>query len=219
MENNELIKIWNTLAEKKLIDRDLAMESIRQILTKEGGGIIHKMIKKAKVDYYIFLTAIIIVPLFIVTAHLFFPPSFPNSQSYIGLLAVELFFIYMLNVSIRNKKLLTTTFNELSIRDSIQKVDNYLKMYLRKYFYISLVFGYIFLLFALLQFLLRIGGPQNISISSSGFNFFASNFIIGILALMIIWPFLIKFEIRIRFSGTKKEVTQLLNELNEKGNV
>ena len=215
METSELIKIWNTLAENKLIDKNLAKESILQIISKKGNGIINKMIKKANFDYYLFLFAAILIPLLLLTAHLYIPAPFPDSQSYIGLSAVELFFIYMLSASIRNRKFLNTSFNNGSIKESIGKVESHLKLYLKNYKLISLVFGYIFLTFAIGRFLIRIGGIKNISFSSSGFNLFASHFIILIAALMVIWPLLIKIEIKIRFYGIVKDVNQLLDELNK----
>lgn len=210
-----MIKIWNALADNKLIDKSIAKESIQQILTKKGGGIINKMGKKASFDYYIFLSGAIIIPIFLFTSHIFFTFPFPNLQSYMGLTAVELFFIYMLSASIHNRKVLSTSFNNESIKESIVKVDSFLKNYLKKYFIISLVFGYIFLFFALAQFITRIGGVKNISFSTTGFNLFASRFILVLLILMAVWPFLIKFEIRIRYSATSKDISQLASELNE----
>jgi hypothetical protein len=215
MESNELIKIWKTLAEKRLIDKDLAKENIMQIISKKGSGIVNKMIKKAYFDYYVFLSAAFLVPLILTSVLIFFPGPFPNAQSYIGLSAVELFFIYMISASLRNRKFLKTTFNNESIKESVGKVNSHLKAYLKKYFLISLIFGNIFLILALTQFIYRIGGIKNISLSSSGFNLFASHLIIVILALVIIWPFLIKFEIRIRFSGIVKDINDLLDDLNK----
>jgi len=215
METAELKKIWNILAENKLIDKNLAKENIMQIISKKGSGIIHKMIKKAKFDYYIFLFGIILIPLFLLIGLLYIPPPFPNMQSYIGLSVVELFFIYMLIASIRNRKILKTSFNNESIKDSIQKVNSHLKLYLKNYFLISLLFGYIFLIFALIQFIVRIGGVSHFSFSTSGFHLFATYFSIAIIVLMIIWPLLIKIETKIRYSGIIKDINQLLNELNE----
>ncbi len=215
MEISELIKIWNTLADNKLINKELAKESIQQIISKKGGGIIHKMIKKADFDYYVFLSCTILVPLFLITAHLYIPAPFPNMQSYIGLAAAELFFIYMLNGSIRNRKFLNTSFNDESIKESIENINSHLKLHLKYYYWSSLVFGYIFLVFGLIQFLVRIGGIQNISFSASGFYLFASHFIILILALMIIWPLIIKIEIKIRYSGTVKDINELMDQLKE----
>jgi hypothetical protein len=215
METNELIKIWKTLAENKLIEKELARESILQIISKKGGGVISKMIKKANFDFYLFLSGAIIIPLFLIMAHLYFPAPFPNAQSYIGLSAVELFFIYMMSGSIRNRKFLNATFNNESVKEAIRKVNSHLKLYLKNYKLISLVFGYIFLIFALVRFITGIGGIKNISFSASGFNLFASHFILVILALMVIWPLLVKFEIRIRYSGIKKDIDQLLDELNK----
>ncbi len=215
METNELKNIWQTLANEKLIDKDLARENIRRIISKKGNGIINKMIKNTRFDYYLFLCGTILIPLFLLTAHLYVPAPFPNLQSYVGLSVVELFFIYMLSSSIRNRKFLSTTYNNESIKESIEKVNSYLKIYLKKYNWISLVFGYSFLTLALIQFLVKIGGFKNISFSASGFNLFSSHLIIVILALMIIWPLLIKIEIKIRYSKTVKDMKQLLDELND----
>jgi hypothetical protein len=215
METNELIKIWNTLAENKLINKELAKENILQIISKKGGGIIHKMIKKANFDYYLFLSCTILVPFFLITAHWYIPAPFPNMQSYIGLMAAELFFIYMLFGSIRNRKFLNTSSNDESIKESIENINFHLKLYLKNYFWISLIFGYIFLVFGLLQFLVRIGGINYISFSASGLQLFASHFIIFILAMMILWPLIIKIEIKIRYARTVKDINTLLDQLKE----
>ena len=215
METAELIKIWNTLAANKLIDKTLARESILQIISKKGNGIIHKMIKKANVDFYLFLVAAILIPLILLTAHFFIPAQFTDLQSYIGLSVAELFFIYMINVSLRNRKFLNISFNNESIKESIGKVNAHLKLYLKNYMWISLIFGYIFLTFAFVRFLTRIGGIKNFSLYGSGFNLFASHFMIVILALIVIFPFLVKLEIKLRFSRLLKDINQLLDQLNE----
>jgi hypothetical protein len=217
METDELKKIWQTLADNKLIDRQIAKENINQIIAKKGNGTINKMLRKSLFDYYLFLTCSIVVPVFIVITKLFFPGPFPNFQSYIGLTAVELFFLYMVFGAVRNRKLLTLTFNNNSIKEAIENVSLYLKKYLKRYWQISLVFGYVFLLFALLQFITRLNGLQNFSLHSSGFNLFASRFIVVIFGLMIIWPVLVRFEIKIRYSHITKEIEQLLNEINTEG--
>jgi hypothetical protein len=218
METNELINIWNTLAENKIIGEHIARENIERIISKERGGIIRKMVQKSKVDYYIFLFGAILIPLILLIVHFIFPGPFPNLQSYVGLSAIELFFIYMLTAAIRNRKFLETSFFQGSIKDSVEKVNAFLNKYLKKYFRISLTFGYIFLIIALIRFITRIGGVANFSLAASGFTLFASQFILVIGFLMLIWPLLIKVEITIRYSGIRREVDSLLGELNSDEN-
>lgn len=215
METHELIKIWKTLAENKLVDKKIVKENIQEILSAKRGGIINRMIKKSGFDIIIFLSGLILIPVLLTVMMVFFPGPFPNLQSFVGLTAVELFFIYMLSASYYNRKFLRVSFNELSIKDSIVKINSYLKNYLKRYLVISLVFGYIFLAFAMIQFISRIEGIRNISFSGSGFTIFASRFIVIIFLLMIIWPLLIKLEIKIRYAQTVNDISKLLDELNE----
>ena len=215
METDELKKIWNTLADKKLIDQSLAKESIMRIITKKGNGIINKMQGKAKFDYYLFLTVLILMPIFLLAGYLFIPSPFPNTHSFIGISAVELFFIYMFIGSIRNRKLLETSFNNESIKESIIILQTHLKAYLKKYYLISLISGYCFLFFALIQSIVKIGGVKNIFFDSEGFNLFASHLIIVLILLIIALPFMLKIETKIRFSGVRDNINKLLIEINE----
>lgn len=50
METNELQNIWKTLAEEKLIEKELAEENIERIISLKSSATIAKLNKKLKMD-------------------------------------------------------------------------------------------------------------------------------------------------------------------------
>jgi hypothetical protein len=209
MENNELKKIWNTLAENKLIDSELAKENILKIITKKGNGIISKMLRKSKIDYYVHLAGLIFIPIATLIVHLNIRIPFSTMRAYFGLAFVELFFLYMIINALRNINFLNFSYNNSSI-----KVKTRFESYWKKEYWVSLTFGYAFLAFTFVHFFIIVGGFHNLSFANSGFQTFASYFIFVILVFMVVWPFILKIQYRMRFSGILDDVNETLIELN-----
>ena len=65
METVELRKIWKTLVEENLIDKQLAKEKILEIITKKGNGVISKILRKHRLDFNVYFAAVIFIPLLI----------------------------------------------------------------------------------------------------------------------------------------------------------
>ena len=215
METNELKNIWNALANNNLIDKSLARENIRQIITKKGNGVINKIKRKSKIDYFVYLIGLIFVPVVTLLVHINLQHPFPSMRSYIGLSFVELFFIYMFTNSIRNLKFLDYSYNTGSIKESLLQVKSYFESYLKKVYWINLLFGFSFLIFALVHFIIIIGGINRIKLLSTGFNVFASYVSILLMIFIIIWPFILKIEYKIRFSGPINDINMTIDELNK----
>jgi hypothetical protein len=215
METDELKKIWNILAKNKLIDKDLAKENILQIISKKGNGIINKFKKKSKIDYFVYLAGLIFIPVVTIIVHLIIQHPFPNLRSYLGLTFVELFFIYMYANSFKNLKFLGYTYNTGSIKESLLKVKSHFESYLKKAYWINLLFGFSFLIFALIHFIVLLGGIEHFDFSSTGFKGFISFFSILLVVLIIVWPFIAKIEFKYKYSGLLKDINQTIKELNE----
>jgi hypothetical protein len=215
METNELKKIWNILAENKLIDKNLAKDSILQIITKKGNGIINKMKRKSKIDYWLYLAGLIFIPVVTMLVHLNLNHPFPNIRPYIGLAFVEIFFINMFFNTVRNLKFLDISNNTGSIKEALVSVKSRFKVYLKKTYWVSLFFGFGFLIFALIHFLIRLGSIENFTFSTTGFNVFASYLSILLIILILAWPFILKKDYKTRFDGILQDIDQTINELNE----
>lgn len=215
METNELKKIWKILVENKLIDKNLAKENILQIISKKGNGIISKMKRRSKIDYWLYLLGLIFIPFITLLVHLSLNHPFANIRPYIGLSFVELFFIYMFANSVNILKFLDMSYNCGSIKESLVSVKSRFESYLKKTYRVSLLFGFSFLIFTLIHILIILGGINNVKFSSTGFNVFLSYVSILLIILIPSWPFILKKDYKIRFDGIFQDLDQTIDELNE----
>jgi len=217
METEELIKLWKTLAENKLIDNDLAKENIAQIISKKRNGIIHKIKNKSKVEYYIYLIGLIFIPSAALFVHFVLHHPMPNMnlRSYIGTGFAEIFFIYMFGCAVKSLKFLDFSFNTGSIKDSLERVKSYFESYLKKAYWVTLLFGFCFLIFVFIDFLVILGGIGKLNFSQGGFNVFGSYFSILIFIIIITWPFILNFDFKLRYSSLLNDINQTIDELEK----
>ncbi len=209
METNELKNIWNTLAEKNLIDTQLAKENINQIITKKGIGLFSKMKKKVSIDYWIYLIGLIVVPLITTMVHLNLMKPLPTIQAYIGITFVEIYLIYMFVNARRKITFLNYSNNTLSIKDSLFALKDRLKKSIRFEYKLGLFFGICFIIFTILQLLITNGRLLNVDFSK-----FPTMIAILLVAMIFIFPFALKYEFKIRFSGITDDINKTISELN-----
>ena len=208
METNELKNIWNTLAENKLIDKEIAKENIKQIITKKGKGLIFKMKQKVMVDYVMYLSAFIIIPIAIAFVNIVLNRPSPLLQV-IGVFVIECYLLLMFLKSKRKLNSLDKTDNTGTIKDSLINFrDNYLKV-IHKEKWVIIPFGYFIISLALVQYFIYKGGifPIDLSQSHSILPFF-------LILMLVLLPFVLKLEYKIRFSQIIKEINQTIDELN-----
>jgi hypothetical protein len=218
METVELRRIWNTLAEKKLIDKDLAKENILAIITKKGNGVIGKMMKKTKFDFWVNLFGVVFIPLLTLYAtyynnqHLLHTDS-EMQRTYMILSLFELLMIYLLSKSITNLKYLKFSYNTGSLKESLIRVKSYFDSYLKKHHWVGLLSMYVLLSFVLIDTLIRIGGINQMNFSSGGSNQFESYFTLIVSILIVALPFISKLEIK-KYAGVMRELEETIEELN-----
>lgn len=220
METVELKRIWKALAENKLIDKDLAKDNILQIITKKGNGIISKITGKNKFDLYVNLFGVILIPFTILFAAYYnnqHPLTNTDSElirSYLILSLFEILMIYLLSNSIRNVKFLNYSYNTGSLRESLIKVKSYFDSYLKKGYWIGVIFMISMLTFILVDLFMKIGGIDQMNFSSTGPTAFASYFSIFVMILIIAVPFIMKID-SMRYAGVMRDLDQTIDELNE----
>lgn len=220
MEIIELKKIWNTLAEKQLIDQDLAKENILEIITKEGNGIINRMKRKINSDYNMLLFSVIVTPLLLSFA-VFWNNTHPDlhtaqelGKTYIIIGLLEVLLAFMLIKAVRNRKFLDITFNTGSLKESMEKVQNYLKAYIKKARIGVLGTFYSIFTFTLIDISLSIEEFGNLNFSTTGPHIFDSYFVVFIVLMMLALPSIVKFDLK-RFTQTLQDIDQTLLELKE----
>jgi len=208
METNDLKNIWKTLATNNLIDRKLAQENISQIINRKGAGLISKMKNKVMFDYVIYLSAIIIIPLAIVFVNIVLDRPSPILQV-IGVFVIECYLLFMFLKSKRKLNSLDKSDNTGTIKDSlINSRDKFLKgLNIEKR--VMIFFGYFIIILALVQYFIYKGSilPINLSDHHSIFPVFLT-------VMLILLPFIIKLEYKIRFSQIIKDINQTIEELN-----
>jgi len=220
METSELKKIWNTLAEKQLIDQDIAKENILEIITKEGNGIINRMKRKINFDYNVFLFGVIFTPIAMLFA-VYWNNTHPDlntaaqmGRAYTIIALMEVYLVFGLIKVVRNRKVLDITFNSGTLKESMEKALNYLKVELKKAKIAGLGFMYSILTFILIDTFLGIEGFGNLNFSTTGPNIFSSYFAAFVILIMLAIPSIMKFETK-RYTQYIQDIEQTLLELEE----
>ena len=209
METNELKNIWNTLSKNKLIDEQLAKESINNIVTNKGAGLFVKMKKKVLIDYWVYLIGLIAVPIVTTMVHLNLMRPLPAIQAYIGIAFVEIYLIYMFVNARRKIKFIDYSNNNLAIKEGLISLQVKIKKSISREFKLGILFGIGFISFTILQLIITGGGFSNLEFSK-----FSTMTAVLLIIMLFIFPYLLKYEFKIRFSGITEDINQTINELN-----
>ncbi len=201
METNELKNIWNTLADNKLVDEQLAKENIKQIITKKGLGLFSKMKKKVLVDYWVYLLGLIIVPVLTTLVHIHLMKPLPTIQAYFGLAFAETYLIYMFVNARRKLSFIEYTNHKLSIKEGLIALQEKLKKSISLEYRLGILFGISFICFAIIQFIITNGEFSTIAA-------------VLLIAMLFIFPFAFKYEFKIRFSDLSNHIEETIHELN-----
>lgn len=203
MENNELINIWNALAENKLIDNNLAKEHISDIIKKKHSKVIHKIKRKVLFDCSLYLTISILVPIVTTTAML----NSPNGIELIhiiGIMACETYLVFMLLKAYSKYRKLDNNSLSTSIKENIQNLrTQYLKI-LKKERMTALIFTYTLLGFVFFLHFRQIGSDE------------LNTFSTWIAPIVIIPIMLIiqQVEYKIRYKNSIKQFDDTLSDIN-----
>lgn len=209
METNELKNIWNTLADKNLIDKQIAKESINQIITKKGSGLFAKMKKKVFIDYWVYLVGLIAVPVITTMVHLNLMKPLSSIQAYFGIAFVEIYLVYMFVNARRKLNFIDYSNNNLSLKEGLYALLEKIKKSINIEYKLGILFGIIFISFTILQLIITGGGLSNID-----FRKFSTMIAVLLVAMLFIFPYALKYEFKIRFSGITDDINLTIKELN-----
>lgn len=221
MEATELKRIWKTLAEEKLIDKDLAKENILKIITQKGNGVISKLQKKHQLDFNVYLgMVLILVPLVILL--LIYRDSqglLPESSSkpggpYLIPCLIEAFMVYALLSLKRNINFLKRTYNTGTLKESLTNVRSYYRRITKKGFWVGTLLLTAILAFIEVDTLMRLGGFASLNFSFSGPYVFESYFSVFLLILIIAIPFIVRADAK-KYAGVLHDLDRTIEELNE----
>jgi hypothetical protein len=210
METNELKKIWQTLSNENLIDKNFAKENIEQIIKLKSCKTIEKLSKKLRFDYFTNITTAILVLAITVFATLFLNhrnQSLPI-QGYVFLVLVISYYA-LKAVSLNSKlKLLDLSNYTSSILDSLKKVKSRFEKISTKESVIMYVPLTVLTIFA--NFLIN----DKTDFSNFNINSLQGYVLIFSIVYLVSLPFVGKYYFNKRFSGILSDLNNSIDELN-----
>lgn len=215
METDELKHIWKTMADKNLVEKELAKESINRILANRSSGIISKfdrIFNKDIVITWILMGILVGILIFL----FFFSRNHPvDNKAPFFIMAVFIYFIYKQYRDLAKKRFLRLFFNTKSIRDSLLQV----KEYMQKAIKLDGWYGTVFLMavnaFAIFIYLKWVGSFDEIDFT----KIYLNTIVFYVLVLMVLFfisaPWTLRYYGKRKFAGVFREIDNMLEELNE----
>ena len=215
METDELKHIWKTLADKNLVEKELARENIQRILANRSSGTISKFEKIFNRD--ILITWIVMGLLIGIFIFLYFfsqnHPVDPKAPFFV--LAVFIYFIYKQYRDLSKKRFLTKFYTTESIRNSLLQV----KQNMQKALKIDGWYGIVFLMaanaFAIFVYAKWVGTFNEIDFTRIYTNTIALYLLIFMVLFFITAPWTLRYFGKRKFADVFRDIDNLLEELNE----
>ena len=218
METNELKHIWKTLADKNLVENELARENIQRILANRSSGIISKFDKIFNRD--ILITWILMGLLVGILVFLyFFSQTHPvDKKAPFFIMAVFIYFIYKQYRDLSKKRLLTRFFNSKSIRDSLLQVKESMQKALKLDSWYGIVFLMAANAFAIFVYSKWVGSFDNIDFTRIYANTIAFYILVFLILFFVTAPWTLRYFGKRKFARVFKDIDNMLAELDEEAN-
>ena len=210
METDELKKIWKTLAQEKLIGKEIAKEHIEQIIALKSSSIIEKLSKNIRKDYITSIgtaTLILAITIF-ATVFLKIRNSQLPIQGYIFLILCFSFYAFKALHLNSKFKLLHLSFNTSSLLESLQKVKGSFEKISKKEATIT------YISIALLTIYANV--LINDQLKFTSFELFNLQGIVLIFSIvyLVSLNWVGKYIFKKRFSGIIDEINKTIDEIN-----
>jgi hypothetical protein len=215
MKTDELKHIWKTLADKNLIEKELARENIQRILANRSSGIIRKFERIFNRD--IIITWIVLGILIGILVFLFYfsanHPVDPKAPFFI--LAVMLYFFFKQYRDLSKKRLLINCSNTGSIRNSLIQVRQNMHKNLNADTWYAIIFLMAANGFAIFVYAKWVGTFTEIDFSRLYTNTLAIYILIFLLLFFITAPWTLRFFAKQKFTKVFRDIDNMLAELDE----
>jgi len=214
METNELIKIWNTLAENKLVGESIARESIQQIITKKGVGLLGKLTYNVRKEIITDIIASTLVALIIVGVFIFQDAQNINKRAHIILFIILAYFIYKLYNDVRKFKMLKVTALTGSIKNSVLHGYNRFKSQIRQDLIVSISFIVSVNIYAIFIYYKAFGNFSKIDFTHINGQTIGFILLIFLFLSVIITPLWIKYFFKKKYHEVINNFESTIKELN-----
>ena len=209
METTELKKIWQTLANEKLIDEGLAKENIERIIANKSSKNVEALSRKLKTDFYWAVIASVSILLITLFATIFLQQrNHPLPvEGYIFLVMCMGFYCTKALQTNSRMKLIGLSFNTSSILDSLEKVkQGFTKNMKQEALFTNLALA-ILTVFANVQI------NSQTTLSNFRINSLQGYVLIFSVLYLGSLPWIGKLIYKKRFSGILNEIDQSIQEL------
>ena len=214
METNELIDIWKTLAENKLIGANLAKEHIYQLITKKGAGFLEKLIRHIKKEIITDVITSGIVVLIILGVFIF-QSTFPvEKKAYIFLFVILLYFIFKLYRDIRKLRMLKVTRMTDSVKAATLNSYSRFKSQIRQDLILAISFLVCANLYAIYVYVKAFGDYKHIDFSSVNVQSIGFVLLLIMVVFVFIAPWIIKRFFTRKYQTVIDNFETTLKELN-----
>ncbi len=212
METNELQHIWKTLAEEKLIEKELAEENIERIISLKSSATIAKLNKKLKMDFFTNGLAAV----FIASATIFVSVFNKIHQHVLPVeallfLFLTLAFFVFKSLDFYSKlKILKISDTTITIRGALNSAKKAVEKSSKREKYLTYISFIVMVVYG--NILLN----AYIAFSDFYVNSLQGYVLIFSVISLITMPFIEKLIFKKRFSGIINDITNSVNELEEK---
>ena len=214
METNELKNIWKTLADEKLIEKELAEVNIERIISTQSVNTIKKLDNKTKRNGIIYAAAFLFTLIAAIYVQIDIDKLFPTN-TYIGIIVVEGFLLLNILREFSKSAFINRSYKTETIKGSLIKIKMYLTRVLRIDFFIGLTFCYCMLIIYVSKYLMDIGGLEKMKFSGNELVIDSPFFTIAIIILLLASPWYLKKEIKMKFSNIQNDIDNSLKELDD----
>ena len=214
METTELKKIWNTLAENKLIDKSLAQENILQLITKKGVGLHEKLSQKIWKEIIIDIIASALVAAIIVGVFFFQKSQHIEQRVHIVLFVILAYFFFKLYKDIQKYKMLKIINLTDSIKSSTMLSYNKFKSQVKQDIIIGISFIMSVNVFAIYVYYKAFGNIKTIDFSHVNGQLIGFVILIFLVIFVVIAPWVLKYFYNKKYQLIIDDFESTLNELN-----
>lgn len=219
MEDADLKAMWQSLARENIIDGKLAENQILEIITKKGKGVISKLQKKHRLDFKVYLTIAMLIP--VVMLFVLYRKNYGTSPQnlfdlqghYLVPILMEAFLVYVLIRVRRNLKFLAQTFNTGTLKQSLVNVRYYFINLSREGFWIGTISLTLILVVYEINLIISIGGIQQLNYSFQGSHILESWIFAFILILIAGIPLMVKSDAN-KYKPLLDDLDQALKDLS-----
>ncbi|MBN1181044.1 MAG: hypothetical protein JXB49_02070 [Bacteroidales bacterium] len=215
METNELKKIWNTLAETKLVNKEVAMENIKQIITQKGNGVISKLSRRFHKDILVDIINTLLVGGIIVFVFIFQSRFGIEKRAHIFLFLIEAFFIVKLLRDHTKYKLLNMSKLNNSIKESTIDAHRKIKRRIIQDGLFSGIFLMLCNIYAIGIYFRAFGNVKSIDFSHFNSQMIGFIILIFLLLFIVIFPIVMKSFYKKKYVALMDEIEATIKELNE----